>query len=126
MMFGDLYVRVGTPDDVLYLFHIHLEGSDYVGSIARHCFVSDDGIPVAGLTEDGHELNWVYATSVTPDGGDNNDQPEDNHEQAAASYEKIELTVENWDTYFELSEKAVFSKNLFGENEDWTLYIPIS
>ena len=107
----------------MYLFHVHLEGTDYLGSIARHCFVSADGIPVAGLTEDGHELNWVSATSVIPNSGDNNDQPEDNNppannsEQTADSYEKIELTVENWDTYFELTEKAVFSKNLFGEND---------
>ena len=65
-MWSDMYVRVGTQDDILYLFHVSEVSEDgstiFPGSIALHSFVSDDGIPVEGLTEDGYEAMWSTAT----------------------------------------------------------------
>ena len=119
----NLYVRIGTQEEVLYLFHVHYDKSNYLGSIARHCFVSADGIPIDGLPEDGYELNWISATKHLPASSENNEQNTDNSqeipdnsEESTDSYEQIELTAENWDVYFELTETFAFSKNLFGEN----------
>lgn len=119
----NLYVRIGTQEEILYLFYIHADGTHYRGAIAHHCFLSADGVPIDGLTEDGHEFNWVSAKQNLPADKENNNQNTDNSQQIpdnsqqpTDSYEKIELTVENWDTYFELTEDFHFSQNVFGEN----------
>ena len=61
ILFYDLYVRVGTQDNVQYLFHIHQVGLKYDGFIARRSFASEDSIPVEGLPEDGYEAVWYAA-----------------------------------------------------------------
>ncbi len=47
--------------------------------------------------------------------------PTEKQDNQSVETEKIELTMENWDTYFEFVEVPIFFENAFGEMDSFTL-----
>jgi len=64
----------------------------------------------------------LVACSGNDNAYDNSGTQQETSESSTPSIIEIELTAENFETYFEFVEIAVFSENAFGEVDDMDLY----